>query len=84
MNEALDRVPEPTTQSTETDTSVAQATPAPGPDLRALVRDLPPAVEVDGPILSDPDARPRSSDPLDPHAPSRETGDPLDPDGRVS
>jgi hypothetical protein len=70
MDESIGRTPEPTTD-----------TPPPDPIQRA--RDVLPPVEYEGTPLSDPDARQRSVDPLDPHAPSRETNDPLDPDGHV-
>lgn len=52
-------------------------------DARHIARDVPPPVGYEGTVLSDPDAGMRSVDPLDPRAPSRETNDPLDPDGHV-
>ncbi len=52
-------------------------------DARHIARDVPPPVGYEGTVLSDPDAGARSVDPLDRHAPSRETSDPLDPDGHV-
>lgn len=67
MSESIGRTSEPTTQTP----------PLPTPNRRA--RGTLPLVGYEG----DPDARRRSVDPLDPHAPSRETDDPLDPDGRV-
>lgn len=84
MDDAFDRAPEPTTQPADPDTAEHGATAEPMPEITRRVRDVPPAVEVEGPILTDPDARSGSVDPLDPHAPSRETRDPLDPDGHVS
>jgi len=51
------------------------------PDARSVRRTLPP-VDYEDTALSDP-ARRRAVDPLDPHRPSRETNDPLDPDGHV-
>jgi hypothetical protein len=70
MDQSIGRVPEPTTDT-------------PPPDPKHQARDVLPPVEYEGTPLSDPDARRRSVDPLDPHAPSRETNDPLDPDGHV-
>lgn len=70
MDESIGRAPEPTTDT-------------PPPDPLQRVRDVLPPVEYEDTPLSDPHARQRSADPLDPHAPSRETNDPLDPDGHV-
>ncbi|WP_448808345.1 hypothetical protein [Agromyces bauzanensis] len=85
MDKAIDRAPEPTTPVPGPDAAAPEPAPAPefDPGIRDRVRDVLPPVEYDGTVLSDPDAAPRSVDPLDPHFPSRETGDPLDPDGHV-
>ena len=76
MQQSIGRDTEPTTEAGEPDAR------EPDTDVRRRVRDVPPAVDYDDTALSDP-ARRRSVDPLDPHRPSRETGDPLDPDGHV-
>ena len=64
-------------------------TPTGEPDAREHTRDeqsgarrKPSPGDYGETALSDPSRRP-SDDPLDPHKPSRETNDPLDPDGHV-
>lgn len=79
MEQSIGRASEPTTQAdapeaNERDTHT---------DARRRVRDVPPPTRYDEGALTDPSAQRRSVDPLDPRLPSRETGDPLDPDGHV-
>ncbi|WP_448002540.1 hypothetical protein [Agromyces bauzanensis] len=85
MDESIGRASEPTTPTPPTAGPAAAGPDDAGPDIqtRRRVRDVLPPVEYDGTVLSDPDASTRSVDPLDPRAPSRETADPLDPDGHV-
>jgi hypothetical protein len=78
MEQSIGLASEPTTQADapeagerDTDTDVRR------------VRDVPPPTRYDDGALTDPSAEQRSVDPLDPRLPSRETGDPLDPDGHV-
>ena len=52
------------------------------PDEQSRPRRTPPPDDFEDTALSDPSRHP-SVDPLDPHKPSRETNDPLDPDGHV-
>jgi len=81
MDESFGRTAGPTTEASAPEAPDARE---PKPDLRHRVRDLPPASPWYGETsLSDPDARPRSIDPLDPHRPGRPNNDPLDPDGHV-
>jgi hypothetical protein len=76
MQESIGRATAPTTEADEPDAREPDA------DARRRVRDTRPTVDYEDTALSDPSRR-RSVDPLDPHRPSRETGDPLDPDGHV-
>lgn len=55
----------------------------PDPAVRSRVRDVPPPVGYDAPAFTDPDATGPIIDPLDPHKPGPESGDPLDPDSHV-
>lgn len=82
MDESIGRTSEPTTPPTPANPTAGPAA-APESAARRGVRDVLPPVEYEGTVLSDPTAGNRSVDPLDPHAPSRETNDPLDPDGHV-
>lgn len=76
MNESFGRASGPTTEADSPHESK--------PDIRNRVRDVPPVSHGYGETaLSDPDAKPRSVDPLDQHRPGRPTNDPLDPDGHV-
>ena len=52
-------------------------------DVHRRVRDVPPPTRYDDTALTDPNAKRHPADPLDPRLPSRESGDPLDPDGHV-
>ncbi len=49
------------------------------PAVRRRIRDVPPPVGYDTPAFTDPDATGPIVDPLDPHTPGPESGDPLDP-----
>lgn len=81
MNESFGRTAGPTTEAGASEEPSARE---PKPDLRDRARDVPPAPHGHPETsLSDPDARPRSVDPLDPRRPGRPTTDPLDPDGHV-
>lgn len=79
MEQSIGRASQPTTQASAPDADERRA----DSDVRTRVRDVPPPVRYDDTALSDPDAKQRPADPLDPRLPSRETGDPLDPDGHV-
>jgi len=91
MDQSIGRASEPTTEAGGPDARE----PDPGPDLqahpaaqpdaqvRSRVRDVPPPVGYDAPAFSDPDATGPIVDPLDPHMPGPESGDPLDPDSHV-
>ena len=76
MQESIGRTTEPTTEADEPDDREPDA------EVRRRIRDVPPAVDYEDTALSDPTRR-RPVDPLDPHRPSRATGDPLDPGGHV-
>jgi hypothetical protein len=76
MQQSIGRTTGPTTEADEPD---ARKNPR---DERNSARRNPPPVDYEDTALSDP-ARRRSLDPLDPRRPSRETNDPLDPDGHV-
>ena len=76
MEQSIGRSAAPTTEADEPDAREHT------PDARIGARRTPPPVDYDDTALSDPSRR-RSVDPLDPHRPSRETNDPLDPDGHV-
>jgi hypothetical protein len=76
MPQSIGRTTGPTTEADEPD---ARQNPR---DERNSARRNPPPVDYEDTALSDP-ARRRSLDPLDPRRPSRETNDPLDPDGHV-
>jgi hypothetical protein len=76
MEQSIGRTAEPTTQADEPD--AREHTPGGQP----VTRRNPPPADYEDTVLSDPSRRP-SVDPLDPHKPSRETNDPLDPDGHV-
>jgi hypothetical protein len=76
MEQSIGRSAAPTTEADEPDT------PRLTRDERDRARRNPPPVDYEDTALSDPSRR-RSVDPLDPHRPSRETNDPLDPDGHV-
>lgn len=81
MDESFGRTAGPTTETGAPDGSGAHE---PRPTLRGRVRDVPPASPgYPDNALSDPDARPRSVDPLDPRRPGRPNDDPLDPDGHL-
>lgn len=77
MQQSIGRHAEPTTEVGGPDAREPDA------EVHALVRDVLPPVSYEDTAFSDPDAVKRPDDPLDPHQPSRETGDPLDPDGHV-
>ena len=77
MQQSIGRHAEPTTEVGGPDAR------EPDVDVRARVRDVPPPVDYEDTAFTDPDAATRPDDPLDPHHPSGETGDPLDPDGHV-
>ena len=89
MDQSLGRVTEPTTEASGPDAPEAASSPdAPdastlSPDVLERVRDLPPSGRYDDTGLTDLDELQRAMDPLDPRKPSRENGDPLDPDGHV-
>ena len=53
------------------------------PAVRSRVRDVPPPIGYEVPAFTDPDATGPIVDPLDPHKPGPESGDPLDPDSHV-
>lgn len=76
MEQSIGRSAAPTTEADEPDAREHT------PDTPSSVRRTPPPVDYEDTALSDP-ARRRVVDPLDPHRPSRETNDPLDPDGHV-
>lgn len=79
MEQSIGRASQPTTQAEAPDASERKT----DTDARQRVRDVPPHTRYDEGALTDPNAERRSVDPLDPRLPSRETGDPLDPDGHV-
>jgi len=78
MQQSLGRASQPTTPADEPDANATSDT-----HVGRHVRDVAPPVRYDDTALTDPSAERRSADPLDPHLPSRENGDPLDPDGHV-
>ena len=80
MQQSIGRTTGPTTEADQPD--ARQHTRQNPRDERSSARRNPPPVDYEDTALSDP-ARRRSVDPLDPHRPSRETNDPLDPDGHV-
>jgi hypothetical protein len=81
MNESFGRTAGPTTEEGAPGEPVAHE---PQPDPLDRARDVQPASRgLADTLLSDPDARPRNVDPLDPRRPGRPTDDPLDPDGHV-
>jgi hypothetical protein len=81
MNESCGRPAGPTTEEGGPGEPAADE---PEPDPRDEARDVPPASPgYPDTSLSDPDARPRNVDPLDPRRPGRPTDDPLDPNGHV-
>jgi hypothetical protein len=79
MEQSIGRASQPTTQADEPAADKHKT----DNDVRRRVRDIPPPVHYDDTALTDPNAERRPADPLDPRLPSRETGDPLDPDGHV-
>lgn len=79
MEQSIGRASPPTTQSNTPDAGTRK----PGTDARDRVHEVPPSTRYDDAALTNPNAGRRSVDPLDPRLPSRETGDPLDPDGHV-
>lgn len=85
MEQSIGRASQPTTQAEAPDAdrrdpdAYKRKTDT---DVRRRVRDVPPSTRYDDTALTDPNAE-RRTDPLDPRLPSRETGDPLDPDGHV-
>lgn len=79
MEQSIGRASQPTTQADAPDPSESET----DTDVRHHVRDVPPPTRYGEGALTDPKAERRSVDPLDPRLPSRETGDPLDPDGHV-
>ncbi|HET6672179.1 MAG TPA: hypothetical protein VFG92_02285 [Agromyces sp.] len=97
MDQSIGRASEPTTEAGAPDASALDPEPdlhaspdaQPDPDLRpdpavrSRVRDVPPPVGYDTPAFTDPDATGPIGDPLDPHMPGRESGDPLDPESHV-
>ncbi len=85
MNQSFGRASGPTTkEGAPAEPGAHDPEPGPVPDLRELARDASPASRrFPDTSLSDPDARPRNVDPLDPRRPGRPTDDPLDPDGHV-
>jgi hypothetical protein len=76
MDLSIGRTTDPTTPAGETD--AREQTPGEHP----APRRIPSPDGYEDTALSDPSRHP-SVDPLDPHKPSRETNDPLDPDGHV-
>jgi hypothetical protein len=88
MEQSLGRVTAPTTEAGGPDAPEAASTPdhpdAPTPPgVFGRVRDLPPSGRYEDTGITDLDELQRAMDPLDPRKPSRENGDPLDPDGHV-
>lgn len=99
MDQSIGRASEPTTEAGAPDTRAFDPQPDlhAGPDTqpdqdiplefavrsRSHVRDVPPPVGYDAPAFTDPDATGPIVDPLDPHKPGPESGDPLDPDNHV-
>ena len=88
MDQSLGRVTAPTTEAGGPDAPEAASTPdhpdAPTPPgVFGRVRDLPPSGRYEDTGITDLDELQRAMDPLDPRKPSRENGDPLDPDGHV-
>ncbi len=97
MDQSIGRASEPTTEAGAPDARELDPEPdlhaspdaRPDPDLqldsavRTRVRDVPPPVGYDTPAFTDPDATGPIVDPLDPHMPSPDSGDPLDPDSHV-
>ena len=81
MERPLGRITEPMTESGGPDTLAAQ--PQADTDPQHQVRDLPPSGRWEDTGITDLDELQRAMDPLDPRKPSRETTDPLDPDGHV-
>ncbi len=81
MDESFGRTAGPTTEAGAPDEPGAHESRR---ALRDRARDVPPASPgYPDTSLSDPEARPRSVDPLDPRRPGRPNGDPLDPDGHL-
>ncbi|HET8779689.1 MAG TPA: hypothetical protein VFM66_06410 [Agromyces sp.] len=97
MNQSIGRASEPTTEAGAPDARALDPEPdakphpdtqpdpvlRPDPAVRSRVRDVPPPVGYDAPAFTDPDATGPIVDPLDPHNPGPESGDPLDPDSHV-
>jgi hypothetical protein len=79
MEQSIGRASQPTTQADAPDATKRDM----DTDVRRRVRDVPRRTRYDDTALTDPNAERRPADPLDPRLPSRETGDPLDPDGHV-
>ena len=86
MDQSIGRASEPTTEAGALDPQPdLHASPDAqlDPVVRSRVRDVPPPVGYDAPAFTDPDATGPIVDPLDPHKPGPESGDPLDPDSHV-
>lgn len=79
MEQSIGRASQPTTQADAPDANERDT----DTDVRRRVRDVLPHTRYDDTALTDPNAQRHPADPLDPRLPSRETGDPLDPDGHV-
>ena len=77
MQQSIGRHAEPTAQVGAPDARASDS------DVSGRVRDVPPPVGIEYAAFTDPGAATQPDDPLDPHRPSRETGDPLDPGGHV-
>jgi hypothetical protein len=86
MEQSIGRASQPTTQADTPDANRRDPDASKrdkNTEVHRRAGDVPPRTRYDDTALTDPNAKRRSADPLDPRLPSRETGDPLDPGGHV-